>query len=286
MPNPDQPSRSHSLRVLLPYLPLLRGQVPELAAVLVLMLLATAVSLAIPLEAGRLVDVFSGDGPRPPLAQALGILGGLLAVQLVGSFFYQYLSQRLGLRTVVRLRQRLFAHLLALPSLYFTDQKAGDLSARMTSDVGTIQYLLTSGLVALVRAVITLVGAIILMSQLNVRLTLVVVLLVPSTVLLVSFFGRQPAAPLAPDVRRPGRAEQPRPGGGRSHPRDQGLRQPGSRAGALFRAASRQLPRGRTGPRLALGGPGIRRPDPALDHPHRGGHVRLLPELAGPQHLR
>ncbi|MEZ4387923.1 MAG: ABC transporter ATP-binding protein [Candidatus Krumholzibacteriia bacterium] len=191
MSKPDPAAAPHSLRSLLPYLPLLKGQVPEFAAVMVLMLLSTAVSLAIPLEAGHLVDLFGAPGARPPLTRLLGGLGGLLAVQLVGSFFYSYLSQRLGLNTVNRLRQRLFAHLLALPSLYFTGQKAGDLSARMTSDVGSIQYLLTSGLVGLVRAVITLVGAIILMSRLNPRLTLVVVALVPSTVILVSFFGRR-----------------------------------------------------------------------------------------------
>lgn len=192
MSTPSAPSRT-GLRSLLSYLPLLRGQIPELIAVIVLMLLATAVSLTIPLEAGRLVDLFGGADPgqRPPLAQALAVLGGLLAVQLLGSFFYTYLSQRLGLRTVVRIRQRLFAHLLALPSLYFTGQKAGDLSARMTSDVGSIQYLLTQGLVGLVRAVITLAGAIILMANLNLKLTGVVVVLVPSTVLLVSMFGRK-----------------------------------------------------------------------------------------------
>jgi subfamily B ATP-binding cassette protein MsbA len=170
---------------------LLRGQIPELVAVIVLMLIATGVSLAIPLEAGRLVDLFGGDGPKPSFATAIGVLGGLLAVQLVGSFFYHYLSQRLGLRTAVRLRRRLFAHLLGLPSLYFTGQKAGDLSARMTSDVGSIQYLLTSGLVGLVRAVITLIGALILMAGLNIQLTLVVMVLVPSTIILVSLFGRR-----------------------------------------------------------------------------------------------
>jgi subfamily B ATP-binding cassette protein MsbA len=176
---------------LLSYLPYLKGQVPEFLAVVVLMLMATAVSLAIPMEAGRMVDLFAEAAERPPVGQALGILGVLLAIQLIGSFLSSYLSQRLGLRTVNRLRQNLFAHLLSLPSLYFAEQKAGDLSARMTSDVGAIQSLLTSGLVSLFRAVLTLVGAIVLMLQLNVRLTVVVMVLVPTTVVLVSLFGRK-----------------------------------------------------------------------------------------------
>ncbi|MBD3220799.1 ATP-binding cassette domain-containing protein [bacterium] len=173
-----------------PYWSLLSGQQRTFAAVLLLMLVSTAVNLAIPVQAGRFVDVlaeggFEGAGPR-----AMAVLGVLLVMQLIGGFLYQYLSRRLGLRTVTRLRRRLFAHLLSLPSLYFTHQKAGDLSSRMTSDVGAIQSLLTGGVVSLVRSVVTFVAAVILMLQVNAQLTGVVLLLVPATILLVSFFGR------------------------------------------------------------------------------------------------
>ena len=173
-----------------PYATLLRGQGFNLAAVLALMLVSTAVSLAIPLQAGHFVDLLADHGGlrdlRPVYWMSL-----LLVLQLVGNFWYQYLSSRLGLKTVTRLRRRLFAHLLELPSLYFTHQKAGDLSSRMSNDVGSIQYLLTSGVVALIRAVVTFFGALILMLRVNVQLTLVVLLLVPATIVLVSLFGRR-----------------------------------------------------------------------------------------------
>ena len=173
-----------------PYWSLLQGQMRILSAVIAIMLAATAVSLAIPVEAGRFVDLLAGGGGLGASPRAVAVLGLLLAAQLVGNFLYQYLSNRLGLVTVTRLRRRLFAPLLGLPSLYFTPMKAGELSSRMTSDVGSIQYLLTSGVVSLIRAVVTFIGALVLMFQLNVRLTLVVLFLVPSTILLVSFFGR------------------------------------------------------------------------------------------------
>ena len=173
-----------------PYASLLRGQELNLAAVVLLMLMSTAVSLVIPLQAGRFVDLLS-EGGAPAGRGPLVWLGLLLVVQLAGSFFYQYLSNRLGLVTVTRLRQRLFAHLLDLPSLFFTHQKAGDLSSRMTSDVGSIQYLLTNGVVSLIRSVVTFCGALWLMLRVNVQLTLIVLLLVPSTVILVSLSGRR-----------------------------------------------------------------------------------------------
>ena len=104
-----------------PYLSLLRGQEADIALALVLMLGSTAVALAIPVYAGRLVDVLGG------------------------------------------------AALLELPALFFTGQKAGDLSTRVTGDVGSIQHLLTTGLVSLTRASLTLAGALVMMLGINPR---------------------------------------------------------------------------------------------------------------------
>lgn len=177
------------LKALWPYFRLLQDQRVDFAVVLLLMLLSTAVSLAIPVVAGRFVDTISGTLPEMPGRNPLFLLGGMLVLQLIGTFFFKITSARLGLRTVTRLRRRLYAHLLELPALFFTDQKAGDLSSRVTSDVGSIQYILTSGIVTFLRAVLTLLGSLVLMLQLNPRLTLVVLLLIPATIGLVRLFG-------------------------------------------------------------------------------------------------
>jgi len=174
---------------LTPYFRLLSDQRTDLAVVIVLMLLSTSVSLAIPIFAGRFVDAISETTISTPTGNQLFILIILLVLQLLGSFFFQVTSARLGLRTVTRLRKQLFAHLLELPSLYFNNQKAGDLSSRATSDVGSIQYILTSGIVSFLRAVLTLVGALFLMLKLNPKLTTVVLLLIPATMGLVRLFG-------------------------------------------------------------------------------------------------
>lgn len=179
------------IRLLLPYFRLLRGQELTFAVTLVLMLASTAISLVVPLAAGRLVDSFGSETPELPRGRSLGLLGGLLVAQLVGTFLFTVVSSRLGLRTITRLRKRLYAHLLELPALFFAAQKAGDLSSRVTSDVGSIQYMLTQGMVSLARALLTLVGALVLMLNINLRLTLVVLLLIPTTILLVRIFGRR-----------------------------------------------------------------------------------------------
>lgn len=177
------------LATLKPYLGLLRGQLRELFLVLLLMLGSTGLSLAIPIYAGRFVDLL-GDAALPALRHdQLLLLCLLLVAQLVTSFIYQVVSARLGLCTITRLRRRIYAHLLELPALFFSGQKAGDLSSRVTSDVGSIQYMLTVGIVSVLRALLTLVGALILMLRLNSQLTVVVLILIPSTIALVRMFG-------------------------------------------------------------------------------------------------
>jgi len=190
VPNPDRKREGlRGLKALAPYLSLLRGQEPALAGAVVLMLISTAVSLAIPLYAGKLVGYLGTPGSALLAGAPWPLLAGLLGVQLVGSFLFQVLSARVGLETAARLRRRVFSHLLELPALFFSGQKAGDLSSRVTSDVGSIQYMLTSGFISFARAVLTLIGALVLMLNMNARLTAMVLLLIPTTILLVRLFG-------------------------------------------------------------------------------------------------
>lgn len=179
-----------NIKALRPYLSLLKGQQVDLSLTIILMLTATAVSLAIPVYAGRFVDAISGTGGLSALNRThLAVLGLLLVFQLLGTFFSTVIGARLGLRTVTKLRQRIYSHLLELPALFFSGQKAGDISTRVTSDVTAIQSMLTGGIVGLVRAVLTLVGSLILMVNLNPRLTLAVLLLIPATIGLARIFG-------------------------------------------------------------------------------------------------
>jgi subfamily B ATP-binding cassette protein MsbA len=184
------PPRLQGLRRLRGYSFLLRGQSRDLALVFLLMVASSGVSLVIPLYAGRFVDAL-GHGLAEGATPLLGMLALLLGAQFVATYFYSVTSARLGLRSVTILRRRLFAHLLELPSLELARQQAGDLSSRMTGDVGSIRYILTSGLVAFARAIITLLGALALMFHLNARLTVVVLVLVPATILLVQLFGHR-----------------------------------------------------------------------------------------------
>jgi subfamily B ATP-binding cassette protein MsbA len=187
-PSGKAPARWRQLR---PYAQMLGKHRSDLILSNLLMVVSTGVSLAIPLIAGRFVDGLTKQDPRIRTWVPLAWLGGLLVIQLGTTYLYTVVANRFGLGYVTSLRRRLMAHLLELPSLFFTFQKAGDLSARMTSDVGSIQNLMTTGIVSLLRAGITLGGTIGLMFMLNARLTLVILAVVPATILLVRLFGNR-----------------------------------------------------------------------------------------------
>ncbi len=185
------PGDGSGLRALLPYLRELRHHRRDFLLVNLLMVASIGFSLAIPLQAGRFVDALGGRLPDADRAAALGAVAALLVAQLAGTYLSTIVSSRLDLAYISRLRRRVFGHLLELPSLCYGDHHGGDLSTRVTSDVGSVTYIATSGTVSLARAVIALAGSVWLMLRLNPRLTLVIVAVVPATMLLVHAFGRR-----------------------------------------------------------------------------------------------
>jgi ATP-binding cassette subfamily B protein len=96
----------------------------------------------------------------------------------------------LGQRMVLGLRRDLFDHLTGLSLRYFSQQKAGWIIARLTSDVDSVSDVLSQGMPTLVANVILLPAAVIAMLIADWRLGLVVVAIVPPALVLTRWFQR------------------------------------------------------------------------------------------------
>jgi ATP-binding cassette subfamily B protein len=96
----------------------------------------------------------------------------------------------LGQRMVVGLRRDLFDHLTGLSLRYFSQQKAGWIIARITSDVDAVSDVLSQGMPTLVANVILLPTAVIALLIADFRLGLVVFAIVPPALLLTRWFQR------------------------------------------------------------------------------------------------
>lgn len=78
-----------------------------------------------------------------------------------------------------KMRNRLYRHLQTLPYDYHVKAATGDLIQRCTSDVETVRRFLSGQLVEIFRAVFMLIIALIIMLNMNVKMTLVSLMLVP-----------------------------------------------------------------------------------------------------------
>src|SRR5215218_1424094 len=135
--------------------------------------------LAFPLMAGLFVDRLlpSGDWTKIILAVAL-----LFAVYVLNSFLMvvvTYWGHKLGISIETEMRRRSFDHLQKLSFRFYDNQKTGHLVARVTKDLEEIGEVAHHGPEDLFIAVMTFIGAFVLMFLVNPRLALITGVIVP-----------------------------------------------------------------------------------------------------------
>jgi ATP-binding cassette subfamily B protein len=116
-----------------------------------------------------------------------------LVVAAVGWVFQAVLIRGLagiGQRMVLGLRRDLFDHLTGLSLRYFSQQKAGWIIARLTSDVDAVSDVLSQGMPTLVANLVLLPAAVIALLIADWRLGLVVLAIIPPALVLTRWFQR------------------------------------------------------------------------------------------------
>ena len=95
-----------------------------------------------------------------------------------------------GQRMVIGLRRALFDHLTGLSLRYFSQQKAGWIISRLTSDVDAVSDVLSQGMPTLVANLVLLPAAVVALLIADWRLGLVVFAVVPPALILTRWFQR------------------------------------------------------------------------------------------------
>lgn len=176
------------LRRLAPRLRRWRG---HLAVVAVLIVATSAVSLAFPLIVRELLDAAFLEGAAGTLDRIALFLLGLFAVQALLNFGQSYLAASVSENVVAELRIELFDALVVQSPGFFARRRVGELSSRLASDAGTLQQVLRFGVPEMARQGLFLVGALVLVTATNPRLTLVTLTAVPVAIVVGWLFGRR-----------------------------------------------------------------------------------------------
>jgi ATP-binding cassette subfamily B multidrug efflux pump len=121
------------------------------------------------------------------------LLGGLLVSGWIASWL-RYLQlvrlSGLAMRSVQRLREWVFGHVLRLPMAFFDRAITGQLVSRVTNDTEAVKTLYIQVLFVILDSSIVLVGTMIAMAWLDWRLMLIVLCLVPAVVGIVWLYQR------------------------------------------------------------------------------------------------
>lgn len=104
---------------------------------------------------------------------------GVLFLSFLFSYAQTYLMQKVGQEVMYDLRMEIFEHQMRLSTSYYDRNPVGRLITRLTTDVDSLNEMLTSGVVALIGDIVTLLGIMAVMLWLNWRLAIVACLVVP-----------------------------------------------------------------------------------------------------------
>ncbi len=157
----------------------------------VALVLSSVASLAFPMAVRYLLDAAFVNRDRALLDRiALGLVA-LFCVQAVLNYVQAYLLSAAGEQAVAGLRRDVFARLLEMPPSFFAERRTGELTSRLTADIGLLQGVLSHQISEFSRQVLALVGGVVLLTYLQPRLTLTALLAAPVVVGTALVFGRR-----------------------------------------------------------------------------------------------
>lgn len=156
---------------------------------LLFLLLTSVTALAFPKFMGMLVDCVNKKDSGLANQIALG-LGLVLILQSVFSFFRLSLFVNFTENTLANVRIALYTNLIKLPMSFFSQKRVGELNSRISNDIGQIQDTLTTTIAEFLRQFILIIGSFIMLASINIKLTIMMVSVVPLVGVAAVIFGR------------------------------------------------------------------------------------------------
>ena len=156
---------------------------------LIFLLLTGGTALAFPKLMGMLVDCVKDKDLDAANNVALGLIA-ILFLQSFFSFFRVYLFVNFTENTLANLRLALYTNLIKLPMTFFSQKRVGELNSRISSDINQIQDTLTTTIAEFLRQFILIIGGVILLASESIKLTLMMLAVVPLVAVAAVIFGR------------------------------------------------------------------------------------------------
>jgi ATP-binding cassette, subfamily B, bacterial MsbA len=162
-----------------------------LALATLALLLSAAIGLAFPQIVRYLLDAAFLHHDRSLLDRIALLLLALFAIQAGLNFVQTYYLSATGERAVAGLRRELFNQLLTMPPGFFADRRTGELTSRLTTDIGLLQSVMSHQIAEFSRQALALIGGVVVLTYMQPRLTFTALGVIPLVVGSAFYFGRR-----------------------------------------------------------------------------------------------
>ena len=187
----DTPPRVKSLTPLRELLAFLWPHKGRLLAASAALIFTAGAQLALGYGVKILIDEGFAGGDASALYKAVTFMLVIGVAMAIGAMTRFYLVSWLGERVSADLRGAVFNNLVHMQPSYFESNHSGEIMSRLTTDTTLLQTLIGSSVSLAVRNALTLTGALTLMVFTNFKLSLVILVAVPVTILPILIFGRR-----------------------------------------------------------------------------------------------
>ena len=174
------------LRLIKPYL-------HYLALSLVFAVISVALTLYAPILTGNAIDYIIGTNQVDfdSIFYILKILAAVIFITSVAQWLMNLCNNTITYRVVKDVRTRAFAQLEILPLKYIDSHQYGETISRIITDVEQFSDGLLMGFTQLFTGIVTIAGTLIFMLSINVRISLVVILITPLSLFAASFIAKR-----------------------------------------------------------------------------------------------
>ena len=193
MSTTDKTKKQGQMQTLRKVFGYMKKYIPLLILSLIFAAISVALTLYFPILTGRAIDLIVDKG----LVDFDGILSiltkaGIIAlITGVAQWLMNTCNNRMTYGIVRDIRTDAFKKLEKLPLSYIDSHSHGDMVSRIIADVDTFADGLLMGFTQLFSGVATIIGTLIFMLTINVKITLVVVLITPVSLFVASFIANK-----------------------------------------------------------------------------------------------
>ena len=171
----------------------MKHYIPILILSIVLATVTVALTLYFPILTGKAIDLILKKG-KVDFAGILslakeGVL--IIAITALAQWIMNMCNNRMTYNIVRDIRKDAFDKMEHLPLSYIDSHSHGDMVSRIIADVDTFADGLLMGFTQLFTGIATIVGTLIFMLVIDVKITLVVVILTPLSLFVASFIAKK-----------------------------------------------------------------------------------------------